>query len=131
MNPMNLMDPYVRARTVRIGKWRWPPPKDETQGEQPVEGFFEFKMRKMSEKKDTPGGPSDPNERYHESFDTNDEIQGINLNTVLLTRAGKKVDFLKNRLIDSPEEKNRFKIDFFDFVIIPSLVNETATKFLL
>ena len=23
------MDPYTRARTVRIGKWRWPPPKDE------------------------------------------------------------------------------------------------------
>lgn len=22
------MDPYGRAKTVRIGKWRWPPPKD-------------------------------------------------------------------------------------------------------
>ena len=44
------MDPYTRARTVRIGKWRWPPPKDESAiaGEQPVEGFFEFKMRKMN-----------------------------------------------------------------------------------
>jgi myosin-15 len=43
------MDPYTRARTVRIGKWRWPPPKDESAiaGEQPVEGFFEFKMRKV------------------------------------------------------------------------------------
>ena len=65
------MDPYTRARTVRIGKWRWPPPKDETTGEQPAEGFFEFKMRKMSEKKD-----GDP-ERQHESFDTNEEIQDI------------------------------------------------------
>ena len=68
---MNPMDPYTRARTVRIGKWRWPPPKDETTGEQPAEGFFEFKMRKMSEKKD-----GDP-ERQHESFDTNEEIQDI------------------------------------------------------
>ena len=54
LNPM--MDPYSRARTVRIGKWRWPPPKDELQGDQSgaggatSEGFFEFKMRKMSEK---------------------------------------------------------------------------------
>ena len=46
------MDPYSRARTVRIGKWRWPPPKEElTAGEQSAEGFFEFKMRKMSEKR--------------------------------------------------------------------------------
>ena len=51
------MDPYTRARTVRIGKWRWPPPKDETTTEQPVEGFFEFKMRKMSEKKQGGGKP--------------------------------------------------------------------------
>jgi len=36
---------------VRIGKWRWPPAKEEldeagNEG-QPPEGFFEFKMRKM------------------------------------------------------------------------------------
>ena len=69
------MDPYTRARTVRIGKWRWPPPKDESAiaGEQPVEGFFEFKMRKMSEKKNDPDGERD----QHESFDTNEEIQDI------------------------------------------------------
>lgn len=63
----NPMDPYTRARTVRIGKWRWPPPKDS--GEQPVEGFFEFKMRKMSEKKQ--------DGEQHDSFDGNDEIQDI------------------------------------------------------
>ena len=67
------MDPYTRARTVRIGKWRWPPPKDlATTSDQPVEGFFEFKMRKMSEKKNEVDG-----ERQHESFDTNEEIQDI------------------------------------------------------
>lgn len=44
------MDPYTRARTVRIGKWRWPPPKDEQQAEA-VEGFLEFKMRKMQERR--------------------------------------------------------------------------------
>lgn len=47
------MDPYTRARTVRIGKWRWPPPKDESGAgdDGSVEGFFEFKMRKMQERK--------------------------------------------------------------------------------
>lgn len=47
----NAMDPYTRARTVRIGKWRWPPPKEELAeagvDSQNPEGFFEFKMRKM------------------------------------------------------------------------------------
>ena len=52
------MDPYTRARTVRIGKWRWPPPKEEMDaaagnegGADVGEGFFEFKMRKMQERK--------------------------------------------------------------------------------
>lgn len=52
------MDPYTRARTVRIGKWRWPPPKEEmdsalggAEGAEVGEGFFEFKMRKMQERK--------------------------------------------------------------------------------
>jgi hypothetical protein len=40
---------FCRAKTVRIGKWRWPPPKEDgTPGT--AEGFFEFKMRKMKEK---------------------------------------------------------------------------------
>jgi hypothetical protein len=40
---------FFRAKTVRIGKWRWPPPKEDgTPGT--AEGFFEFKMRKMKEK---------------------------------------------------------------------------------
>ena len=34
-------------------------------------------------------------------------------------RAGKNIDFPKNRLIDFPEEKNRFKIDFSFFSILP------------
>ena len=64
----NIMDPYMRARTVRIGKWRWPPKAGEGDGssggaagpantttegggpkgdEDDTEGFLEFKMRKM------------------------------------------------------------------------------------
>lgn len=35
------MDPYGRAKTVRIGKWRWPPPKDDS-GDT---SFLQFKMK--------------------------------------------------------------------------------------
>uniref|UniRef100_A0A0K8SUT5 Unconventional myosin-XV n=1 Tax=Lygus hesperus TaxID=30085 RepID=A0A0K8SUT5_LYGHE len=37
------MDPYGRAKTVRIGKWRWPPPKDADNPEAP--SFLQFKMK--------------------------------------------------------------------------------------
>ncbi|XP_014248612.2 unconventional myosin-XV isoform X2 [Cimex lectularius] len=37
------MDPYGRAKTVRIGKWRWPPPKDQDSPDTP--SFFQFKMK--------------------------------------------------------------------------------------
>ena len=40
---------FFRAKTVRIGKWRWPPPKEDGTAAT-AEGFFEFKMRKMKEK---------------------------------------------------------------------------------
>ncbi|XP_055923288.1 unconventional myosin-XV [Eupeodes corollae] len=48
----HFLDPYGRAKTVRIGKWRWPPPQD---GPQPdcEEDFFVFKMR-QSQRKTTP-----------------------------------------------------------------------------
>ena len=100
------MDPYKRDNTVRIGKWRWPPPKEEiaamegeargeNQGE--AEGFLEFKMRKLQERKQSaeqqqkqdgeePGGKSHQQKRNKHSsevdtkddeFDTSGEIQGI------------------------------------------------------
>ncbi|XP_037094410.1 unconventional myosin-XV-like isoform X2 [Pollicipes pollicipes] len=54
------MDPsYTRARTVRIGKWRWPPPKGEMAGSA---DFMQFKLqaqhRKMSSGQKPPGGRS-------------------------------------------------------------------------
>ncbi|XP_065213017.1 unconventional myosin-XV isoform X2 [Planococcus citri] len=36
------MDPYGRAKTVRIGKWRWPPPKDDNSQDT---SFIQFKMK--------------------------------------------------------------------------------------
>ncbi|KAK4873712.1 hypothetical protein RN001_013072 [Aquatica leii] len=46
------MDPYGRAKTVRIGKWRWPPPKDGNNPEA-SEDFMHFKLR-QNQRKITP-----------------------------------------------------------------------------
>lgn len=46
------LDPYGRAKTVRIGKWRWPPPASENQVES-GENFISFKMR-QNQRKMTP-----------------------------------------------------------------------------
>ncbi|XP_057659116.1 myosin-VIIa [Diorhabda carinulata] len=43
------LDPYGRAKTVRIGKWRWPPPKDCVNSES-SEDFMHFKMRQHQRK---------------------------------------------------------------------------------
>ncbi|XP_022921048.1 uncharacterized protein [Onthophagus taurus] len=52
------MDPYGRAKTVRIGKWRWPPPKDEGNSNHHHPGgedYMQFKMRQQVQRKITPG----------------------------------------------------------------------------
>ena len=45
------LDPYGRAKTVRIGKWRWPPPK--TEHEEGSDSFLQFKLR-QHQRKTTP-----------------------------------------------------------------------------
>lgn len=45
------LDPYGRAKTVRIGKWRWPPPSSEQTDT--AEDFISFKMR-QNQRKMTP-----------------------------------------------------------------------------
>ncbi|CAG2054867.1 unnamed protein product, partial [Timema podura] len=42
------LDPYGRAKTVRIGKWRWPPPKMEN--EDSSDSFLQFKLRQHHRK---------------------------------------------------------------------------------
>ncbi|KAG1658544.1 putative ATP-dependent RNA helicase DDX5 [Nymphon striatum] len=41
-------DIYGREKTIRIGKWRWPPPRGD--GNDPNSSFFAFKMQKQQEK---------------------------------------------------------------------------------
>ncbi|XP_076621995.1 unconventional myosin 10A isoform X4 [Colletes latitarsis] len=44
------LDPYGRAKTVRIGKWRWPPPSDSNEN-QSQDSFIEFKMRQQHQQR--------------------------------------------------------------------------------
>ncbi|XP_077262617.1 unconventional myosin 10A [Temnothorax americanus] len=44
------LDPYGRAKTVRIGKWRWPPPSDSNEN-QAQDSFIEFKMRQQQQQR--------------------------------------------------------------------------------
>ena len=67
----SLLDADGRAKTVRIGKWRWPPPKED--GDALAEGFFEFKMRKMKQKE----GFLDQSDPKNESLETSEEIQRL------------------------------------------------------
>lgn len=69
--PGGPMDAYTRDRTVRIGKWRWPPPKED--GDALAEGFFQFKMRKMKQREGLEGVEGARNE----SLETSGEIQGL------------------------------------------------------
>ncbi|KAL0278610.1 UNVERIFIED_CONTAM: hypothetical protein PYX00_000382 [Menopon gallinae] len=46
----SFIDSYGRAKTVRIGKWRWPPPQDESQ--EGSDSFLQFKLRQQ--RKTTP-----------------------------------------------------------------------------
>ncbi|KAI1292215.1 Unconventional myosin-XV [Halotydeus destructor] len=46
----NVNDASSRAKTVRIGKWRWPPPRDDAGEPLPADSFFEFKLKKKHEK---------------------------------------------------------------------------------
>lgn len=53
------LDPYGRAKTVRIGKWVWPP-KDSIQAASD-ENFMEFKMRQNQRKNTPQSNTSSPN----------------------------------------------------------------------
>ena len=97
------MDENSRARTVRIGKWRWPPPKED--GDALAEGFFQFKMRKMKERE----GFDDPTDgARNESLETSGEIQGLDWNEFNdeLKRSQSKDSFtIMDDMLDSGERR--------------------------
>ena len=55
----HFMDPYGRAKTVRIGKWRWPPLNSvNATGETSEEDFLQFKMMRHNQKVKSPLTPT-------------------------------------------------------------------------
>ena len=73
---LSALDAYGRAKTVRIGKWRWPPAKEDMDGA--TEGFFEFKMGKSMKNKDGQDEEARHQDQLHDSFDDpSEEIQGL------------------------------------------------------
>lgn len=55
INPLEtrpFLDPYGRAKTVRIGKWRWPPPQGSALADT-SEDFMHFKLR-ANQRRSTP-----------------------------------------------------------------------------
>uniref|UniRef100_A0A8D9AYW5 Unconventional myosin-XV n=1 Tax=Cacopsylla melanoneura TaxID=428564 RepID=A0A8D9AYW5_9HEMI len=67
------MDPYGRAKTVRIGKWRWPPP----QGEGADNSFLQFKLKQQRRKHSAEiGDPPENGIVEWEEFEMQSESQG-------------------------------------------------------
>ncbi|XP_055693638.1 unconventional myosin-XV isoform X1 [Lutzomyia longipalpis] len=74
------IDPYGRAKTVRIGKWRWPPPK-ETPMNEAEENFMRFKMRQNQRKtspqanNQTSGSPNESGTVEWEEFEVEHAVK--------------------------------------------------------
>ncbi|KAI5728804.1 hypothetical protein M8J77_021338 [Diaphorina citri] len=67
------MDPYGRAKTVRIGKWRWPPP----QGDNSDSSFLQFKLKQQRRKHSQElGDPPENGVVEWEEFEMQSETQG-------------------------------------------------------
>lgn len=60
------LDPYGRAKTVRIGKWRWPPAKDGSNGVLTEEDFMHFKMF-QKQRKTTPQSQTNVHQQINNS----------------------------------------------------------------
>jgi len=65
----NLPDVYGRAKTVRIGKWRWPPAREEPEEKQ-SNSYLEFRMKKQQEKV-TPALNDDKDQHHFQTFQSN------------------------------------------------------------
>ncbi|CAB3362581.1 Hypothetical predicted protein [Cloeon dipterum] len=66
------VDVYGRAKTVRIGKWRWPPPKESV--DQNPDSFMEFKIRQHHRKSAQHQHPIDLGDNGM-GYDRNDSVE--------------------------------------------------------
>ncbi|KAH9423690.1 hypothetical protein DERP_005271 [Dermatophagoides pteronyssinus] len=66
-------DVFGRAKTVRIGKWRWPPPSEQNQ--QSGSNFIEFKRKKQIEKQCNNNDNNNNGKNERSSSESNDIIR--------------------------------------------------------
>lgn len=112
------MDPYGRAKTVRIGKWRWPPPKDGSNPEN-GEDFMQFKMR-QNQRKVTPnkeqnivvtnGHASNKSANISLQVTTKTEWEEIEFEPVHLTKSNSKRSFEVGAARPSPGSIGKLKL---------------------
>lgn len=82
-DPRPFLDPYGRAKTVRIGKWRWPPPPQGAGGED----FIQFKMRQKKQSNGSSGQYSPGSIEWEEfDIDPNSSSGSISMTPKLETR---------------------------------------------
>ncbi|XP_023316209.1 unconventional myosin-XV isoform X2 [Trichogramma pretiosum] len=116
------LDPYGRAKTVRIGKWRWPPPSDanENQGQ---DSFIEFKMRQHQQQQQQQQKMN--SQKHYEFGQGNDpladggveweefEIENIvNDDGTVMVHAAATVVRHENGLIDDSDKKKKKRSGF-------------------
>lgn len=95
-------DVFGRAKTVRIGKWRWPPPAEGAAI--PANNFFEFKRKKQMEKSDKFCEEGNP---LMDLSETPDLIE-TNFNSKAETKKIKEQNDINDRADKS--EKNEVKV---------------------
>ena len=116
------MDPYGRAKTVRIGKWRWPPPKDDnipTNGEDFMHFKFRQNQRKITPSKDGPvmvlNGHSNANSAPHSTSQSSAEWEELDFEPVVrepekATKVNTKRSFEVGAARPSPGSVGKLKL---------------------
>lgn len=76
------LDPYGRAKTVRIGKWRWPP--HSSQIHETEEDFLMFKMR-QNQRKTTPQARFNGDDDDWQDFEIEKKKTAVSKETITIT----------------------------------------------
>lgn len=101
------MDPYGRAKTVRIGKWRWPPPDNVDS----ADNFIAFKLRQNQRK-------TTPQSQHHHSHSNNGSIDeardGTEWESFDALEYNNVERFKSEPALNKPPQQNRVQKRSFD-----------------
>lgn len=105
------LDPYGRAKTVRIGKWRWPPPPNAAAGN--GEDYIQFKMR-QNQRKSTPTnmGPTVTNSNGSPNHSGSVDWEEFDIDQQLIIKPGVKhaETVVSTKHVSSKTQKRSFDI---------------------